>query len=198
VYDLADYEGMRLFMTEDAKAGFALKGNDIVSVFSGPEHKGSVAAMIQLAVQEGGQRLDAFDTVLPDLYAVHGFKVVARTKWNEAYKPEGWDKQTFDAYNDGEPDVVFMAYDPNYFGKPAKNDGKLIEDYDEGAAIQAEALAKPQQKAGAGLGESLKSIFEGLDKRGLAKTRAEAALKAHPDAAQLQYVQDNFLSLIHI
>lgn len=196
VYDLSDYKGMRLFMTEDAKAGFALKGNDIVSVFSGPEHKGSVNAMMQLAIQEGGQRLDAFHTVLPNLYATHGFKIVARTPWNEDYKPEGWDKATFKEFNNGEPDVVFMVYDPTYFGKPTIKDGKVLDNYEDGAQAQAEALTKPEQKAGAGLGESLKSIFEGLDKRGLAKTRAEAALKAHPDAAQLQYVQDNFLDIL--
>lgn len=42
----------------------------------------------------------------------------------------------------------------------------------------------------------LETIFDGLNKRGLAKTRAQAALDARPDAAQLQYVQDNFIDIL--
>jgi len=43
---------------------------------------------------------------------------------------------------------------------------------------------------------NLEDIFDGLNKRGLAKTRAQAALDARPDAAQLQYVQENFLDIL--
>ena len=44
--------------------------------------------------------------------------------------------------------------------------------------------------------QSLESIFGGLDKRGLAKTRAEAAFTARPDGAQIQYVQENFHDIL--
>ena len=137
VYDEADYANMRLFISEDGKSGFALKGNDIVSVFSG--QKGSANAMLQLAVDQGGQRLDAFDTVLPELYADNGFKVVARVKWNDEYSPEGWDKATFAKYNNGEPDVVFMVYDP---ANASELGGKTIENYDDGVAAQEDAIGK--------------------------------------------------------
>jgi hypothetical protein len=137
VYDEADYANMRLFISDDGKSGFALKGNDIVSVFSG--QKGSANAMLQLAVDQGGQRLDAFDTVLPELYADNGFKVVARVKWNDEYSPEGWDKATFAKYNNGEPDVVFMVYDP---ANASELGGKTIENYDDGVAAQEEAIGK--------------------------------------------------------
>ena len=43
---------------------------------------------------------------------------------------------------------------------------------------------------------NLETIFDGLNKRGLAKTRAQAALNARSDAAQLQYVQDNFIDIL--
>jgi hypothetical protein len=137
VYDEADYANMRLFISDDGKSGFALKGNDIVSVFSG--QKGSANAMLQLAVDQGGQRLDAFDTVLPELYADNGFKVVARVKWNDEYSPEGWDKATFAKYNNGEPDVVFMVYDP---ANASELGGKTIENYDDGVAAQEDAIGK--------------------------------------------------------
>lgn len=39
-------------------------------------------------------------------------------------------------------------------------------------------------------------IFAGLDKRGLAKTRAEAALAEHPNSEKLKYVQDNFHDIL--
>ena len=140
VYPIEDYEGMRLFLTDDAKAGFALKGDDIVSVFSGQTQRGSVHAMMQLAIQEGGRRLDAFDTVLPDLYSVHGFRIVARTPWDDNYRPDGWVKSVFSEYKNGEPDVVFMTYDESYFGRPTNNDGVLVKNYDDGTTKQLQAL----------------------------------------------------------
>ena len=42
----------------------------------------------------------------------------------------------------------------------------------------------------------LETIFDGLNKRGLAKTRAEAAIELRPDGAQIKYVQDNFLDIL--
>lgn len=42
----------------------------------------------------------------------------------------------------------------------------------------------------------LETIFSGLGKRGLAKTRAEAAVELRPDSAQIKYVQENFLDIL--
>jgi len=44
--------------------------------------------------------------------------------------------------------------------------------------------------------QPLKKIFEDLAKRGLAKTRAEAAFTARPDGAQIKYVQENFHDIL--
>ena len=140
VYPVEDYAKMRLFLTEDGKSGFALKDDDIVSVFSGPPHKGSVHSSIQLAVQEGGRRLDAFDTVLGDIYNTNGFQVVGRMKWNEDYKPDNWDKKTFAQFNGGEPDVVYMSYDPDDNRTISENPGKYFDDPDELAQAQREAV----------------------------------------------------------
>lgn len=140
VYSEAEYRDMRLFLTDDGRAGFALKGDDIVSVFALGPHKGAAAGILELAVQEGGRRLDAFDTVLPDLYAANGFKTVARIRWNDEYSPEGWDKNTFDAFSGGEPDVVFMVYDPENAQAPTGDDGVLAESYDDAVAAQRDAL----------------------------------------------------------
>jgi len=140
VYPVDEYANMRLFLTEDGKSGFALKGDDIVSVFSGPPHKGSVNSSIQLAVQEGGRRLDAFDTVLTDIYHANGFQIVGRMNWNEEYKPDDWDKQTFSKFNSGEPDVVYMAYNPDDNRTIFENPGEYFDDPDELAQAQRDAV----------------------------------------------------------
>jgi len=140
VYPVEAYEDMRLFFTEDGKAGFALKGNDIVSVFSQDPYVGGVNGIIRLAVQEGGRKLDAFDTVLPDLYFNNGFQVTSRMKWNDDYVPDGWNKETFKDFNNGEPDVVFMAYEPSNNKRPTNQTGKLVDDYDEAVNIQEEVV----------------------------------------------------------
>ena len=44
--------------------------------------------------------------------------------------------------------------------------------------------------------QPLKKIFENLTKRGLARTRAEAAFTARPDGAQIKYVHENFLDIL--
>lgn len=137
VYDEDEYRTMRLLVTDDGKAGVALKGDEIVSAFAHKDcaHPRAARAMLRHATALGGRRLDCFDTVLPDLYADAGFVPVARLKWNDEYAPDGWDYDTFRAFNDGRPDVVFMAYDPDRVGgKYAPGAGEYIDDYDEGIA----------------------------------------------------------------
>lgn len=113
VYPDSEYKDMKLFVTEDGGSGFAIKSDgDIVSVFS--SGGGAVHSMLELAVEQGGTKLDAFNTVLPKLYAINGFKEVGRDSWDDQYMPEGWDKETFSQFNSGEPAVVYMEYDPSY------------------------------------------------------------------------------------
>jgi predicted transcriptional regulator len=143
VYSEEEYAKMRTFLTQDGKAGFALKGNDIVSVFSSPEHKGSASSSLQLAVQEGGRKLDAFDTILPPMYYENGFKVTGRSRWNEEYIPDNWNKQTFQKFNNGEPDVVYMVYDPENDTPPSvKSPDQYFEDYDDLIKAQDDAVEK--------------------------------------------------------
>lgn len=145
VYSPEEYKDMRLFMYEDGRSGFALKDGELVSVFSHSDEKttGVAHTLLTLATQEGAVRLDCFDTVLPDLYSVHGFVSVARTPFNEDFQPDGWKKQTYIKYNGGNPDVVFMALDPKYFGEYKEGDGKLIPTGDDSYDKSVE-LAKAQ------------------------------------------------------
>ena len=138
VYDQAEYGKMRLFLTQDAKAGFALKGDDVVSVFS-TQKDGAAHSMLALAVQEGGRRLDAFDTVLPNIYALNGFVATSRTAWNDEYAPPGWSKALFASFNKGQPDVVYMAYSPAQSQLHTPESGNLM-DYDAALAAQQAAV----------------------------------------------------------
>ena len=113
VYPADEYADMKLFVNEDLTAGVAVKTDgDIVSVFAEPnqEAPGRVYSMLALAVEQGGTKLDAFDTVLPRIYGMAGFVESGRDKWNEEYMPEGWDKEHFKNFNKGEPDIVYMEY----------------------------------------------------------------------------------------
>ncbi|MDB3917426.1 hypothetical protein N9357_03065 [bacterium] len=115
VYDPQEYAGMKLFLTKDGKAGFAIKEDgDIVSVFNSKSspHEFFAPYALSLAVNKGGIKLDAYDSILPKIYSQAGFKISSRNKWVDEYAPEGWDKETFREYNGGEPDVVYMHYNP--------------------------------------------------------------------------------------
>ena len=153
--DYYKQDGVRLFLTQDGKGGIALNGDEIVSGFMAPDavdsNSGAVLSMVDKMVELGGRRLDAFDTVLPQLYARAGFKPVARLKWNDEYAPsvEGgaardWDKAQYERFNGGEPDVVFMAYDPERrWSEYNPAEGEYVDEYDQGTAAQ-ETAVQPQ------------------------------------------------------
>ncbi len=147
VYDTDEYRQMRLLVTDDGRAGVALKGDEVVSAFAHKDcaHPKAVQSMLRQAAALGGRRLDCFDTVLPKLYADAGFVPVARLKWNDDYAPDGWDYDTFRAYNNGRPDVVFMAYNPDHVGSMyTSGAGEYVDDYDEGIGRMMRLRENPQ------------------------------------------------------
>lgn len=130
VYSQKEYEEMQLFLTEDGMAGFALKGTDMVSLFSNKkgDHSAVTNALLLQGIAEGGRKCDCFDTALPYMYGDLGMRVASREPWDERWKPEGWSKQKFAAFNNGEPDVLYMVYDPNYFDQYQPGDGRYLKD----------------------------------------------------------------------
>ena len=147
VYPASEYQGMRLFLAQDGKSGVAIKPDgDIVSVFS---TGGAGRAVMELAVTAGGRKLDAFDTILPEFYAAHGFRAVARTRWNDEFAPDNWNKSTYAEFNNGEPDVVFMVYDPAKMdAEYTRRDGRMMDGedgYDRAVALQTREMRKVQR-----------------------------------------------------
>lgn len=152
-----NYAGERTFMTSDGKAGFAIdpKSGEIHSVFKakgGPPS--SVPAMLQAAVEQGGKWLNAFDTVLPRFYSYAGFKPVARLKFDSEFFASDKGEEALAAFreinapfNGGEPDLVFMVYDPADTTKLAYNraGGKEVKSYDEAVRL-AKGSARGKKK----------------------------------------------------
>jgi hypothetical protein len=98
LHSVTEYKDMRLFVTQDGLAGYAIRdGNELVSVYSQTGMRRG-EAIVASAVAQGAKRLDAYavpklgepnDTegYLPKLYHESGFVEVARVAINPAYDP---------------------------------------------------------------------------------------------------------------
>lgn len=107
-----DYSGHELLMAGDGLAQAAISPDgELGSVVRGT--KGSardVDAVISAALSTGKVKwLQGFDTTLPSVYNAYGFEAVARLAFIDEYRPEGWDFNTYSKFNNGRPDIVFMA-----------------------------------------------------------------------------------------
>jgi hypothetical protein len=68
---------------------------------------------------------------------------VARLKWNDEYAPDGWDYPTYDRFNGGRPDVVFMAHSPGAEDSSYKpGEGVQVQDYDEASTLVANFIKR--------------------------------------------------------
>ncbi len=149
----SEYEGMRLFLTEDGKAGFALDGGDIVSAFTNKSISGQSMAypLLLAAIGRGGRLLDAFDTVLPDIYSEAGFRAISRIAFSDEAFLENHTreelntfKETFKDFNKGSPDIVFMAYDDRSYDGYLPGEGRLFDTFDAAKEAQLDAVTRLQ------------------------------------------------------
>ncbi|EME63133.1 hypothetical protein G352_15155 [Rhodococcus ruber BKS 20-38] len=82
---------------------------------------------------------DELPTRTTKLYADAGFVPIARLAWNDDYAPDGWNYETYRRYNNGQPDVVFMAYNPRAVGSLyERGAGEYVANYDDGI-VKAQA-----------------------------------------------------------
>ena len=133
-YDADTYKGMRLFLTDDGSAGYALTPDgDIVSAFSTGQHIGVGPHLIMHGIEQGGKKLDAFDTVLPDMYATMGMRETSRLAFDPTQAPPDWNEAVFGKYQGGRPDVSFMALDPDFATPVSPN---MVDDYGEAIDLQ--------------------------------------------------------------
>jgi hypothetical protein len=87
--------------------------------------------------------LNGFNTILPELYSDYGFRPVAKLKFNDEYRPDGWDYKAYSKYNNGKPDVVFMRYTGDFSGdyKAELENAPYKESYESASEM---ASGKPQ------------------------------------------------------
>ena len=189
VYPVEDYQGMKLFLSDSGKSGFAVKPDgDIVSVFS--MEKGSGRGIMEAAISAGGKKLDAFDTILPEFYGTHGFVEAARIPWNDEFAPDGWDKNAFKKFNNGEPDVVMMVLDPSFEGEYQPRTDIYTTDYDQAVEMQNAMLKKAARsspkKASADIQKPTATPNQSAPKKPARKSQAKGNASAIANAAKLK------------
>ncbi len=108
-----DYKGYELLMIGEGRAMASISPDgELGSVLKGIDGTTEdVQRVMEAALATGKVRwLNAFDTVLPRMYQKFGFEAVARIRFVDEYRPDGWDYEKYGKFNGGRPDVVFMAY----------------------------------------------------------------------------------------
>lgn len=104
---------MRLFLSDDGSTGFALHGEDIISVFSDKtvaNHPKSVCSILLNALEAGGRKLDCYGEDLVKIYERMGFKLVGKIPYNDDYMTKEW-RDKLDTL--GRPDVYALYWTDN-------------------------------------------------------------------------------------
>ena len=196
-YSPEEYQNMKLFLSEDGLSGVAVKPDgDIVSVFNSAkksmEEVGSRAhALVELAKQNGGKKLDAFDTFLPKLYSKHGFKETSRDAWNNEFAPEKWNRDFFKKWNNGEPDVVYMQLDETP-QEMIPNVNQLMSGLSENQQRIFNSVLKEGSSRVTNPEGSLKAVHRALERlnRRITATVKAVGTTEHPDVKELMAVKN--------
>ena len=117
-YTEADYDHAKKFMCDGAT--YAIKpSGDIVSVCVPKDCSLKGKQILESAVQNGGDRLDAYEGIY-GFYVKCGFEPVSWCKWNDDYAPDDWKKAnglTGDSWKGKElnldvkrEDIIFYKY----------------------------------------------------------------------------------------
>ncbi|MGB1649965.1 MAG: hypothetical protein ACPHEP_02970 [Acidimicrobiales bacterium] len=157
IYDPKEYKGYKLFTTKDGSAGFAISpSGELSSAVSNMQSgiKGFADSVIAAGVANGARWLNAFDTVLPQKYSRFGFKPVARIKFDEGFARSEWGDAAVDefmaatkGYQNGNPDLVFMVYDPTFTGVVGNNvGGRMVDSWDKAMARVDKELERLSKK----------------------------------------------------
>jgi len=133
VHKADEYDKDRMYVSTGGSCVAIEPNGNIVSVC---KNKGDVihgSDLLQHAIENGGDRLDAFGG-LYGFYVKQGFEPVSWTPFNEEYAPDGWDK----ARDDAEP-VIFYKYTGKSTTESKKEFFKRVKpskDYDTAMSIR--------------------------------------------------------------
>lgn len=96
IHDEADYAKDKLFVTQGGSCVAVEPNGNVISVCKNYNEKIRGSVLLDIAVANGGNRLDAFGEGLYNFYTKNGFEPVSWTPFNEQYAPEGWKKKRDD------------------------------------------------------------------------------------------------------
>nr|DAV17451.1 MAG TPA: hypothetical protein [Caudoviricetes sp.] len=147
-YTPQDYEsdGFELYRSGDSVYALEREGNgkDIVSVCAVKESGASGSQLLQDAVKNGGDRLDAFSGIY-DFYVKNGFHPVSWISFDEQFAPDEWKKAKEEGIKVQKEPIIFYMY----VGKPYEkslNDflisTKESKSYDEGKERRDQEIEK--------------------------------------------------------
>ena len=128
-HTVEEYEHDKRFVTKDGSAIAIEQDGNIISVCKNLKGNDRGSALLKHAVDNGGDRLDAFGETLYNFYTKNGFEPVSWTKFNEEYAPHDWKK----GRDEPEP-VIFYKYTgaaPKQSYKDFLKGTKDSGDYDE-------------------------------------------------------------------
>ena len=135
VHNVEDYKNDKLFISKGGSCVAIEPNGNIISVCKHTEDETIRGKdLIKHAVENGGDRLDAFGKGLYLFYTKQGFEPISWTPFNEEYAPEGWDK------NRDEPEpVIFYKYTGKVTGETYEEFTKRVKsskDYDEAMSLR--------------------------------------------------------------
>lgn len=105
IHDISDYDGDKLFLTEGGSCVAVEPSGNIISVCKNQRDDNIRGKdLIKKAIENGGDRLDAFGKGLYEFYTRSGFEPVSWTPFNREYAPDGWKEEY------GEEPVIFYKY----------------------------------------------------------------------------------------
>lgn len=104
-HTVEDYGHDRLFVTNDGSVIAIEEDGNIISVCKNTHGNDRGSDLLRFAVENGGDRLDAFGETLFKFYTKNGFEPVSWTKFNEEYAPHDWRKG-----KDSPEPVIFYRY----------------------------------------------------------------------------------------
>ncbi len=155
-HEVTEYSDMHLYLDETGTVGVAVTSDgNIVSVFKNPNGgpAKAVSSIILTAIQNGGVKLDNFNSVkLSTRYIQHGFVPVSRTAFVDEFAPSDWNYE-----RDGRPDIVFWVHNGDSLETIAQKIGSyenpdfdslpMFDDYDQAEAYRDNLITQRAQQS---------------------------------------------------
>lgn len=114
LHELEDYKNDKLFITPGGSCIAVEPSGNIISVCQRPGDGVRGYQLLEKAIQEGGDRLDAFGPDLFKFYTNNGFEPVSWTPFNEQYAPDEWKEAKRQGLKVEKEPVVFYKYTDRY------------------------------------------------------------------------------------